>query len=153
MLQHPLVQWPHADPFTENRLIPKQREGRDALIGELLRVEVNIAAEIVQKYTFEYGGRSFSGADGPGEVALSAQEGRLQIFMTRENISAFAPPPELGNVVCDRYGIVDPVHRNLVHFALREDSPQRLSSTFTREGIHVLAGGIQHDKFVTTAIS
>ncbi|KAI8716452.1 HET domain-containing protein [Fusarium sp. LHS14.1] len=118
-------------------LIPKQLEGRDALVGEALGVEVNIAAGIVQKYTFEYGGRQFSGADGPGEVALSERDGRLQVFMTRENISATVPPPELGNDICDRYGIVNPAYRNLVHFALGENSAQRLSSAFTREGIHV----------------
>ncbi|RSM02003.1 hypothetical protein CDV31_011086 [Fusarium ambrosium] len=119
-------------------LIPKQRDGRDTLVEGVFRVEVNIAAEIAQKYTFEYGGRSFSGAEGPGEVALSERSGRLQVFMTRENISATVPPPELGNQICDRYGIVNPSHRNLIHFALGEDSPRRLASTFAREGIHAL---------------
>ncbi|EEU43645.1 uncharacterized protein NECHADRAFT_82646 [Fusarium vanettenii 77-13-4] len=118
-------------------LIPKQLEGRDDLVGEVLGVEVNLAAGIVQKYTFEYGGRHFSGADGPGEVALSKRNGRLQVFMTRENILATVPPPELGNEICDRYGIVNPAYRNLVHFSLGENSPRRLSSAFTREGIHV----------------
>ncbi|RSL88992.1 hypothetical protein CEP52_015037 [Fusarium oligoseptatum] len=119
-------------------LIPKQRDGRDTLVEGVFRVEVNIAAEIAQKYTFEYGGRSFSGAEGPGEVALSERSGRLQVFMTRENISATVPPPELGNQICDRYGIVNPSHRNLIQFALGEDSPRRLASTFAREGIHAL---------------
>lgn len=138
-----------------NRLIPKQRQGRDDLVGEFFRVEVNIAAKIVQKYTFNYGGRSFSGADGPGEVSLSERNGRLQVLMTRENISATIPPPELGNKISDRYGIVNPAHRNLVHFTLGEDNPQRLSSTFTREGIHVLdspQGGINGLEFDMTTV-
>lgn len=121
-----------------NSLIPKQRQNRDSLVEEFFRVEVNIAAKIVQKFTFEYGLRSFSGVDGQGEVCLSEHNGRLQVFMTRDNISATLPPPELGNRICDRYDIINPVHRHLVHFSLGEHSQERLSSAFAREGVHVL---------------
>ncbi|RYP53097.1 hypothetical protein DL768_001874 [Monosporascus sp. mg162] len=119
-------------------LIPKQRPNRDALVREFFRVEVNVSARIVQKYTFEYGGRSFSGNDGQGEVSLSEHNGRLQVFMTRDNISAMPPPLELMNGICDRYDITNPVHRNLVQFALSEDSQERLLNAFARQGVHVL---------------
>jgi hypothetical protein len=128
-------------------LIPKQRPQRDALVKELFRVEVYTATEILQKYTFKYGGRSFSGTDVQGGVSVSESNGRLQIFITRDHISEPLPPLELANEMCDRYGIIESSHRYLVHFALCEHNRDRLSSAFVREGVHVLdssTNGMKH---------
>lgn len=118
-------------------LIPKELDNRYRLAGEFFRVEVNIAAKILQNYKFEYNSRKFSGGDCPGEVALSEHDGRLQVFMTRNNISATMPPPELGNKLCDRLGITNAVHRSLIYFTLVENDQERLFDAFAREGIYV----------------
>ncbi|KAF4467774.1 heterokaryon incompatibility [Fusarium albosuccineum] len=127
-----------------------------------------IAAEIVENYSFEYGLRSFSGADSRGDVCLSESNGRLQVFMTRENILATLPPPELGNRICDRYNITNPAHRHLVHFALGEHgqetgcralSPGKeftFSSPFQERKLLDLESdyaGLWRDGFVDTRIS
>ncbi|KAI0435663.1 hypothetical protein F4803DRAFT_544782 [Xylaria telfairii] len=122
-------------------LIPKSRPTRDSDIRQFNRAEVKIVPRVAQKYKFTYDTTVFIGHEGEGQVCFAVEDGRLQVFMTRDSIGPSIFPPGLINGIVNRYGIVEPSHHSLLLYTVYEDDFDRLVSAFRREGIHVTGDG------------
>ena len=99
-------------------------------------VRVSVATNISRTFTLNVAGAEIRGSPVRGLVSLSHTVDLLNLLMTEECAAAKCPPYELVSLIADACGIEDPNHYSLLYTALSSPSMERISSTFTQQGIY-----------------
>ena len=118
-------------------LISHSHHNRTTLGRQMEEVRVSVATNISQTFTLNVAGAEIRGSPVRGQVSLSHTEDLLNLLMTEDCVAAKYPPYELVSLIADACGIEDPNHYSLLYTALSSPSLERISSTFTQQGIYI----------------
>ena len=100
-------------------------------------VRVSVATNISRTFTLNVDGAEIRGNPVRGQVSLSHTGDLLNLLMTEECAAASCPPYELVSLIAEACSIEDPNYYSLLYTALSSPSMERISSTFTQQGIYI----------------
>ena len=121
----------------QQSLISHSRHNRTTLGPQMEEVRVSVATNISRTFTLNVAGAEIRGSPVRGQVSLSHTGDLLNLLMTEDCAAAKCPPYELVSLIADACGIEGPNHYSLLYTALSSRSMERISSTFTQQGIYI----------------
>ncbi|OCK90529.1 uncharacterized protein K441DRAFT_578728 [Cenococcum geophilum 1.58] len=118
-------------------LIPKAHPERDRVIQQIENIRASVADHIIQTHTLKFRKTDVAGFPGKAEVASSATNDSLNLFLTEDCITVECPSFELVEMIAKHCGIKNLTHQNLLQTILTAATHNRIQATLLRQGIHV----------------